>query len=58
MLQLSAKVIIFSEKTWKFTQINSCEIERDIENVLILPKATKWQGEAAIPIWVSPTPKA
>jgi hypothetical protein len=55
MFSLTAKIIIKSEKTWIFTKINSCEIERDIENVtakckLQLPKKTKWQDEQALPI--------
>jgi hypothetical protein len=55
MLQLSAKIIIFSTKTWTFKQINSCEIERDIEKVtatctITLPKRTKWYGETGIPV--------
>jgi hypothetical protein len=55
MLQLSAKIIIFSERTWTFKQINSCEIERDIEKItstctLTLPKRTKWEGETGIPV--------
>jgi hypothetical protein len=55
MLQLNAKITIFSEKTWTFKQINSCEIERDIEKIttnctVTLPKRTKWYGETGIPV--------
>jgi hypothetical protein len=55
MFALTAKITIKSAKTWVFTKINSCEIERDIENVttkctLILPKKTKWHNETAIPV--------
>ncbi len=55
MFSLTAKITIKSDKTWGFSKINSCEIERDIENVttkctLILPKKTKWQDENGIPV--------
>jgi hypothetical protein len=55
MFQLSSKVTIISEKTWSFSKITSCEIERDIEKVtatctLVLPKKTKWHNETAIPV--------
>jgi hypothetical protein len=55
MLELSAKITIKSEKTWVFSQIHSCEIERDIEKVtatcnLLLPRRTKWRNEAGIPV--------
>lgn len=55
MFALTAKITIKSEKKWVFTKVNSCEIERDIENVttrctLRLPKKTKWYNETAIPV--------
>jgi hypothetical protein len=55
MFSLTAKITIISEKTWVFTRISSCEIERDIENItakctLLLPRRTKWHGEKSIPV--------
>lgn len=55
MFSLTAKITIKSEKTWVFTLISSCEIERDIENIsakckLTLPKKTKWYNEKEIPV--------
>jgi hypothetical protein len=55
MLKLVAKVTIKSKKTWVFTKISSCEIERDVEKLtavctLVLPRNTKWHGEDSIPV--------
>ena len=55
MLSLSAKITIFSKKTWTLHKIESCEIVRDIENVtakctITVPKRIRWFNEPAIPI--------
>jgi hypothetical protein len=55
MFTLGAKITIKSKKTWIFKKINSCEIERDIDNItckckLTLPKKIKWADEKAIPV--------
>ncbi len=55
MLSLTANITIISKKKWRFTEVNSCEVERDIENLtakcrLTLPKGTKWFNETAIPV--------
>jgi hypothetical protein len=55
MFNLTAKITIKSDKTWTFTKISSCEIERSLENVtatciLRLPKNTKWKDETGVPV--------
>jgi hypothetical protein len=55
VFRLVAKITIRSEKTWIFTKISFCEIERDIEKLtatctLVLPRNTKWHGEESIPV--------
>lgn len=55
MLKLSANIVIFSNKTWRFSIVSSVEIERDIEKVtatckIVLPKNLKWHKEASIPV--------
>lgn len=55
MLKLSANIVIFSNKTWKFSTVSSVEIERDIEKItttckIVLPKKIKWHKETSIPV--------
>jgi hypothetical protein len=55
MFELCAKITIKSEKTWVFSKIKSCEIERDIDKItskctLSLPKKVKWSDEKEIPV--------
>lgn len=55
MFKLGANIVIFSNKTWKLSIVNSIEIERDIEKItttckVVLPKKLKWQRETSIPL--------
>jgi hypothetical protein len=52
MLQLNSKITIFSTKTWTFKQINSCEIERDIEKVTATCTITQIAGQEKINIQI------
>lgn len=55
MLQLTAKITIFSDKTWEFDRVAQVQIEKDCETLtdtckITLPKKAKWQNEEHCPI--------